>query len=313
MLCDIGYIIKDHIPAMMQLMTNHIRSYNMQLLTTKCLNTAVMMWYLFLGEQADVMEAPEACDSKDVAEAGIRERKRCRTPAEWARSQSNPLAVIRRLNDALLEPQEATREVEDGRQVMKRTLFYVMLTSCKMRPGPERVDPRSWSNPTMSFPGHVFVIEKVGGDRNRYNVFQSYINQYTLSGHSTYNRSFAMSEQTIRGIMQGIQRMYSEPTWSSETTAFWNRFTHVDTREYEGYRFCENSFVCFRTADTSNCVRHLQTFLQKKLREMAGVLRSAPHEVYGDASRYNNTDDESLHLLTNAEMREEIRTMLAKI
>jgi len=318
MLCDIGYIIKDHIPAMMQLMTDHIRSYNMQLLTTKCLNTAVMMWYLFLGERTDVMNAPETCDSKEVRERGMRERKRCGRTDEWAHNDTNPCVVVRRLRDSLLEPQEATQQVRTGsragdvKQVMKRTLYYVMLTTCKLRPAREHAGP--WWNPGgVPFPGHVFVVEKVGGDCNRYNLFQSYINEYTLSGHSIYNRSFAVSEAKIRDIMRGIERMYTEPTWSAETTAFWKRFSHVDTSGYEGYRFCDESYVCFRTADTSNCVHHLARFLKQKLTEMSDALRSAPDAVYGDASRYNNTDDTGLHLLSNREMREEIETMLAKI
>lgn len=220
-------------------------------------------------------------------------------------------------------PQEATQRAKSitGRrttkQVVKRTLYYVMLTSCSMPPGEDRdrVEPprRTWRNSGRSFPGHVFVIEKVGGERNRYNVFQSYINEYTLSGHSIHNRSFAMSEESVADIADGIHRMYSEPVWSPETTAFWNRFTHVDTRDYEGYRLCDESFVCFRTADTSNCVYHLHRFLKRKAAEMEDVLRTAPDEVYGDASRYDNTDDQELHLLTNREIYGEIETMLAKI
>ena len=46
MLCDIGYIIQDHVPAMMQLLTNEpaLRDNNMMMIKTKCLNTAIVMW-----------------------------------------------------------------------------------------------------------------------------------------------------------------------------------------------------------------------------------------------------------------------------
>lgn len=62
--CDIGYIVRHHLTAMMQLLTVELRDYDMCLMTTKCFNTAVMFWYLFLGE--DAISSPSHFSSERV-------------------------------------------------------------------------------------------------------------------------------------------------------------------------------------------------------------------------------------------------------
>ena len=109
-MCDIGYIIRDHVPALMQVLTNELREYNMELMTTKCLNTAVMMMYLMLGARA--LEYTRQCDVRAV-------RGRVREGGEPASA-----AVARSLADeALSKPAAGTRE-----------LFYVMITDGCMPP-----------------------------------------------------------------------------------------------------------------------------------------------------------------------------------
>lgn len=306
MLCDIGYVIKDHVPAMMQIMTNHITSYNMQFLTTKCLNTAVMMWYLFLGTREDVLDVPHYCDSDRVVRRG--RSSRASDPAAWEENALNPMRVARALRRELTAPQDMTQGC------VRRRIFYVMMTSGNLRWALSKEEGRAARRPpSLMFPGHVFVIEKVGGGRNRFNLFQSFINRYTLDGHAVFNRSFAVSQTVVEGILAGIERMYTEPAWSADTTRFWKSFTHVDSPEYEGYNFRDNSFMCFNAADTTNCVLHMKTFLEAKRAELLPHVQSAMDAVYGRAESYKNTDNTALRPLTNREMLEEIDAILRKI
>ena len=47
--CDISSLIKYHVKAIFQLYTMDIEDYNMRLITTKCLNTAVILTIIVLG------------------------------------------------------------------------------------------------------------------------------------------------------------------------------------------------------------------------------------------------------------------------
>lgn len=349
----------------MQLLTNEIQGMGMRLMTTKCLNTAVMMWYLFLGDEVNV-GAPVQCDSRSVRDHVVAKRETLPTRA-YAEDPSNPRVVLAALQRDLLAPAPPSDE---------RTLFYVMLTDADLpratfastpphsttgasftgqpqpQPQPQRQRQRAealggdattthsspWKRlrrlltaapPSLReagrdrdeqevrfFPGHVFVVEKIGGV-NRYNLYQSYIDAYTLAGHAAFNKSFSVSEKSMRGVAHGLLRLYSEPCWSPASTAFWKHFAHVDASEFEGFQFSEQSFVCYRTAKTHNCVQRFRDFLRQKRRMLSADLRrgaASPRSAYGDTRLYTGQQrNVRIEVLSNAQMLAEIDALLAKM
>ena len=64
--CDLGYILKDHLDCIFQLLTNEFPEYNFRMQTTKCLNTAVMLLQFFVGAKG--MAIVDSCDTRKVIE-----------------------------------------------------------------------------------------------------------------------------------------------------------------------------------------------------------------------------------------------------
>lgn len=293
MICDLGYAIRGHVKALMQLLTNHLPQYGMQLLTTKCLNTAAMIWYLFLGDK-DIGRA-WYCDSADVQ---ARTRKARASPS-YADHPVNPLNVLKAFRGAMMDA---------GKAAVGRTLFYVILTDC--------APPSAKGGRAGFFPGHVFVIEKnltAAGGIARYQLYQSYINHYDLDGHyDRLRKSVSMSATQAADVVAGLERLFSHPVWDATDTAFWKRLTHVAAPEMEGMKFAEASYFCYTTIKTTACLENLKAFVTAKLGELEAGLgqgRLPPDAIYGDASRYRA----GMRPLTNAQMRDDLRRLLTEI
>lgn len=412
MTCDLGYVIQHHIPALMQLLTNELKEYNMQLITTKCLNTAVMMWYLFLGEQSSLpfpmtdslpsdtkkkCDSPRVCDSRSVSNKGTSARNQSSNFAAWKTNELNPYCVAKRFKEDLLDEDGNSNSAEE-QSGSTRTLFYVILTDCEL---PEiqhadvktggstkrkvivkktkhhkvkqmqggnglrtirdlfqnQQDASSSSSRSLSknwidthanpqnvhldfkkeqfFPGHVFVIERFvypSEKASRFNIYQSYINNYDLQGHQNLNRSLSVSRNVARDIADNFVKMFEQDAahaWDESTTAFWERFAHVKCPQYEGHQFSLQSFMCYTKCNTQNCTNNLKILIQKKLSELNNDLKNKrvdPEAVYGNPVNYANskpntksgkgnpniTDEIPSHL-TNLEMKNEFEAILQKL
>ena len=165
-------VLEDHSGPIMQLLSHYLPHYNMSLLTTKCLNTAVMTMYLALGE--DAIATTRQCDVHTV-------RDRESNSGTWKPKNDKEEAVA--LREMLLGGA--------GGRGGGRQLHYVMLTDGHMplasEGGPVRVeDGEKPEGDTVYFPGHVFVIER--SPRGSWLLYQSYINQYTVSEYVNSRR-----------------------------------------------------------------------------------------------------------------------------
>lgn len=141
MSCRVGDILAKHAPALIQVMTERLPTYHMRLVTTKCLNTAVTLMYLTLGE------------------AALRHTRYCDVPVVLERSRKggpSRLTVLDALRARVLAPATAALRV-----------FYVMLTDAQLG--------------AVYFPGHVFIMEvwTAASGRRVVRLHQSYINAYS--------------------------------------------------------------------------------------------------------------------------------------
>ena len=197
---------------------------------------------------------------------------------------------------------------------------------------------------TRFFPGHVYIIEKFqdlqSSGKIRYNIYQSYIDNYTLDGHleARTPSSSSLSTTTIRKYLDGMRALYSKSCWNREDTKFWMWLTRVDCSNLEGFEFADHSFVCYKAASTTNCLSALRKYLVQKLnvllekeneirkkiiasKENATIglsdtdLNDWRNKIYGLYAEKNvkNLDGNEKYLLTNEQMKGEIIAMLDKI
>ena len=61
--CDIGYILKNYVKPLMQTLSNDVKDYYLKLITTKCLNTAIMLGIFMIGYKKTKAIA-DYCDTK---------------------------------------------------------------------------------------------------------------------------------------------------------------------------------------------------------------------------------------------------------
>jgi hypothetical protein len=270
MACDIGYLIKDHIPAIMQVLTIELREYNMQLITTKCLNTAVMIMYLMLG--ADALHSTRYCDVQNI---------RQRVKGNIEQPSSN---VARDLRDVVM----------GGK---KRALIYVMITDGRMQ---VQQQPQSRANANAGsknvqkagsayFPGHVFVIERL--PRGTFNLYQSYINHYDLWGHIERQASLSVGRTRMQEIVDGLARLMSIRSWDSDATEFWMKLTNTPeshARQFEGHVIHGNLFMCYREVITNNCVKKLNDLVARTLDSLSNIAPELMDQTYGDASMFDS-------------------------
>lgn len=281
-MCDIAYVIKDHLPALFQLMNVAVPAYNIQLQTTKCLNTAVIMLYLFAGEKA--LEATSFCDVPNV-------RARAKT-ADFS------MNVWVSLRANVMEPASID---------LPRTLFYVMITNGNL---PHVMNPQQ----VKMFPGHVFVLERIHGGE-RFNMYQSYIGHYDMSKQIDMKKSLSMSRDSMANVIECLGRVVLKDVWDEQSTRDWKEVCLVDESRFLHHKVRGNICLCFRSVTTPACVRHLRDLIDNTLPEIQMVTSmSLAHgdQVYTGPSPITLTEP-SLQPLTYSEMETELKTLRDKI
>ena len=294
--CNLAMIMKEHIKAIIQLMTLELREYNMQLLTTKCLNTAVTIMYMYFGTSA--LEITRFCDVTHVNEYYSKYVKDGRA----ASTDEIKLNSWAHLKKTLLDPSSKGR-----------SLHYIMMTDGDMMGAAD----------TKYFPGHVFVIEKIpkGDGKFSFNIYQSYINQYDLNG-SFYIKTDKDRKPTVARSLNGMQKLcdgfdhfIKEQAWTRECIAFWKELTGVDVSEYSGYTK-SNILLCARQAPVLHCAEFLKTFLIQKLDLIHRELTTNPlllDSVYNLTPSGEPYDFGNEKALTFGQMQQEIMVALDKI
>lgn len=314
-------VLEKHSHPIMQLLSHYLPHYHMSLLTTKCLNTAVMTMYLALGEGA--IETTRQCDVQTV-------RSRESNSGTWTPTSDMDVAVALR---------ELLGVGGGGGGGGGRQLHYVMLTDGHMplasEGGPVRVadgeNPGvSSSSGTEYFPGHVFVIERT--PRGSWRLYQSYINQYTVSQYvnarkrensrrARDNRGADVAPAELQGHLDGLVEMMSKETWDARTSAFWSGLTWVDAaelRRFEGRRRAGVILLCHRHRDSDACGTHLVELVQRGLRDCEGEGEGrgrgrGEDATWGDATRYDPPGPGVPRPLTNGEMRASLQAILTDI
>jgi hypothetical protein len=257
--CDIGYILRRYVKPLMQTLTNDVRNYYMRLLTTKCLNTAVMLGYFMLGKRR-ALKIADYCDTE-------------MTRARHQSGQDNNTTIMQNFSKDIL-----------SKRCSVRYFYYILLTDGKF-PNPSQEKKYAF------FPGHVFILEKIPSKPEPYYYFyQSYINQYDLNEHVTKNNnSLKLTHQQVQYLVNDLSYILNAQYWDALCTAHWKNFTFVDASYLQGHQSKGNFFMCFKKAKVTDCLNHIEAYTQNKLDQIQKNMPSKRNEVYGDASLYEKT------------------------
>ena len=285
-MCDIGYIIKPHIHAIMQLLTELLPDYGIHMVTTKCLNTAVMMMYLFLGEAA---KAPtQYCDTNVI-------RKR--------NGDQNSNATDRSIANALYH---------DVLYGTDHVLFYVMITDSHIV---HKDDPSR----KKYFPGHVFVIERSppmsSKEQVRFNLYQSYINAYNMSGYIASNKGLSMGRKLMETHLKDLHTLAKSHVWTADTTKFWTNLTQVDSSAFQDHVIEGKLMLCYQKVVPEGCVAKLHELVDGEVEKLQTFLATNPakaSDVFGKRSLTVDKDANTVPL-TNAAMLRHLRAIQRKL
>lgn len=327
-MCDIGYLIEDHIPAIMQLMTHKLPDYNMQLVTSKCLNTAVMMMYLMLGEEALQMTSYCEVPNVQARQNVTKHRKDCK----------HRLEVMKNLKKQLFAN-------------VDRALFYVMITDGQMLLPSATTAPNSSKNANVNakgngnangnanakaktkpegimFPGHVFVIERVPRievPRNcTFNIYQSYIYHYDLAEHIDANESLSVGFKGMDEIMEGLCCIMEKDVWDDECAKAWMKLTHTPYSHASKWKGCVKApstmLPCFAERQTDKCITNLNSLIKEGLEHLRdSKIHPDQSVIYGSKNMFPNPDPKTTGApprpqpLTVAQMIDQLEKLQSKL
>lgn len=284
--CDIVYILKDHVKAIIQLMSNELDEYFMQLITTKCLNTAVTMMYIYMGHQA--LHHTRFCDVPNVIQ----------------RYDNHVIAGSGYVQQRTLLAKSVHKSLLTSPKANGRFLHYIMLTDCVME--------SLHTDAKLYFPGHVFVIEQICNNGNSmYMIHQSYIQEYDLAGAiKKNNNSPYLGANIIKKLLNDFKEFCSGKEWNQRSIKFWKQLTHVGVEPYEGYS-TEKIALCYQCVQVKSCAKIFMKLLQKHLHIIKDELDEYPakkNSIYKETSSYTNLEKPFTYL----EIQNEIETMISK-
>lgn len=281
--CDLGYVIKDHITAIMQILTNELPQFNFRLQTSKCLNTSIMMMMFLAGKRG--IDIANYCDTREV----IKRHKN---------GEDHNILILNDLKKQLFSKKEKSR-----------TLYYMLLTDGYF---PLEQELQSTTSQNVYFPGHVFILEKIW-DANElkhyFYFYQSYINQYTLQQHIEYNNGLKITWEKAQNIINNLEYILNTKKWGEENVKKWKEMTFTNSSNFNNTTSYGNVFLCFKKTKSKVCYNNLSLCLRRVLRQLQGLPSDKDNIIYGDQSLY----DESSSPLTNKQLKQEALTLLHKI
>jgi hypothetical protein len=334
--CGISEIVAGHLSAVMQLLSNdeELASYNFEMRSTKCLNTAVMMMYLMLGRRA--IDIAGRCDSSEV-----RERRKLFSSKD---NGSNVLPFIS--SDTLI----ANRLIEflfRKERMVGSELNYILMTHSDMK-FPAGSSVPQGAKEVQTFPGHVLVIERIVDHEGElsFNVYQSYLYHYDFAQHMQGKWDSAQQQQAaaraaqnaakqnltarvkadeLRIHLEVIAKGFGQKTWTKEDTLNWEEFTHSKNAiKFEG-RDRSGIHICHQIVPVEACSKQLEILSKNAFNGIDANLSKLAREssarekylstIWGDPEKTAAKDNEKMVpvSLTNEKMREELGLILQEL
>lgn len=258
--CHVGFILKDNMHRILKLFDTDLEEYSMSMEVTKCLNTAVVMMFLYLGDVA--LNHTRFCNVNNV-----RERYKGLITTHGALAYKANVTAVKELAKRML-----------NLNVRYRYLHYIMITNAT-------VDGKT-------FPGHVFVIEKIPAQTRdgvpMFYMYQSYINEYDLKGYVERNASsFSIPYEQMQAFLKEMEYMMSRETWDKRIIDFWSKLTFTDSNYLEHFPIRDTILFCYRQVKVTNCINVLKQKTLEKLKKVDdSALREDAKQVLDSLKTY---------------------------
>jgi hypothetical protein len=250
--CNYVYLISNYLIAILQIMNITLsESYTNNLINTKCLNTAVMLIVILIGQKK--IPCIQQCDVGNTIQRHIQ-------------SIDNNNTIADKLMKSVC------------RASKKPYVYYIMLTDGQLN--------HKSSNQTIYFPGHVFILEKT--NNKEYLIYQSFIGKYDLRDYVVKNKCKKFTVDEVKEICTYFKRFLSiDYVWDGAAVKNWMKLTGVDTSQYIDYK-TNNIFLCFRKFNAEYVEKRIKKFVKTSLKEIDTNIKKQQLNKYDSNNHHFN-------------------------
>jgi hypothetical protein len=292
--CDLALIAKDHMTELMELFsldTQFRDMYSMSLVTTKCLNTAIVMMRLLIGEKF-----------YEVGESGYSITQMC--DVDNLRTRKDNRTSNRHDSFDRFKADITNLDFPDD----KRYLYYIMMTHFDVLPC--ELNGKKFNR---HFPGHVFIIEKFKScGKVGYYMYQSFIQQYSMRELIEQHHGLYINPQDLASFIGTLDRLLNtHKNWDADTAKMWKTLTKTDGEKYIGCNVDDAILFCHNVVelDTKDCTKYLLEYVQGVLKRMESGY-TGPNKIRPDAfnkiMHVSKTEDKPMYF-------EEIKTSMLRL
>jgi hypothetical protein len=237
-MCDTGYVIRDHLPAILQAIAVDLTKINIELplQLTRCYCTALMMTHLLVARVQDTLNNCNHVKSKRLSE----------------QDRDSSRKVVSSFYDAMFTSSD------------DHCMFYVLMTQHSKKKN-NAANDNNKDHEEYYFPGHVFVIERV--DRDRFNMYQSFIGEYDLNGYIEKASAISVGRTRMMKWVRGmVDMMGVGKKWDASVQEFWSDMTLTDDYvNMENMHIDGNIHFCYTSYPIKDCRVALANFVTRHL------------------------------------------------
>jgi hypothetical protein len=260
-MCDIGYLIRDHVPAVLQGLSNDLIEYKIPLQPSRCYYTGILMMYMLLGLES--LNNIGYCDVPSIR-------------SRFSTSNTSSTEVSNQLLDEMFSNKG-------------HSIFYILITNYESPKDENGVSK-------YFFPGHVFVVERIASDsKPRFNIYQSYIGKYAMDEYMGVAKSLSIGVTKMQKFMTSLKTMMDSPVWTDETSQFWSSLTKTPMEHSNrmlGMEIPGNILLCYRISQLHDCNKALREFIDRHI----GILNHMDvNAIYG---KHENDEENEFEPMT---------------
>lgn len=242
-MCDIGYIIKNHLQAVLQVLAVELDTISVPLQTTRCYYTAMLMVYLFIG---------------NINSVGQCQKQKSKS------SPDVPLDVAKAMRTKLLRENQPNH-----------TIFYILISHYETE--------KDSKDPYYYFPGHVFVLEKVPNSTrfNMYQSYiQEYEMGQYIDNNKSLSVGRTKLSKWLDGMVDMFTHPWDETTsafWADMT----HTNAQELSRSLNGFDINKHVKVCCHRSVVKSCDASLKKLVLKHIKIIQGFDEEKLHSTYG--------------------------------
>ncbi|QOI90286.1 hypothetical protein QKU58_gp045 [Pyramimonas orientalis virus] len=251
--CNYVFLISKYLTSILQVMNITLsNSYTNNLIRSKCLNTAVMLIVIFIGEKQ--VPCIQQCDVQNTIHRHVH-----------TIVDKNEL-ILEKLMKSLCNTRNKTPY-----------MYYIMLTDGRL------------TNEGFEgeyFPGHVFIIEKMVG--NEYRLYQSFIGKYDLNAYVVNNKCKRYTLSNVNQMCKYFKTFLATGyVWDNAAVHQWHKLTNVDTTKFLNHS-TKNIYLCFKKFKLEKIQCKIKKFVSSSLKEINNSIQRKQFNKFDSQNHLKN-------------------------